>query len=115
VAKWRAAGVLLTDPDFAGGSRVARPLTGVTVVITGTLTGSSRTEAAEAVQGLGGKVAGSVSKKTDFVVAGDSPGSKYEKAVSLGVPILDDAGLVVLLEQGPDAARAVAVLADPAG
>jgi DNA ligase (NAD+) len=115
VAKWRAAGVLLTDPDFAGGSRVARPLTGVTVVITGTLTGFSRTEAAEAVQGLGGKVAGSVSKKTDFVVAGDSPGSKYDKAVSLGVPILDDAGLVLLLEQGPDAARAAAVVADPAG
>jgi DNA ligase (NAD+) len=115
VAKWRAAGVLLTDPDFAGGSRVARPLTGVTVVITGTLTGFSRTEAGEAVQGLGGKVAGSVSKKTDFVVAGDSPGSKYDKAVSLGVPILDDAGLVLLLEQGPDAARAAAVVADPAG
>jgi DNA ligase (NAD+) len=115
VAKWRAAGVVLTDPDYAGGSRVARPLTGVTVVITGTLTGFSRTEAAEQVQGLGGKVAGSVSKKTDFVVAGDSPGSKYDKAVSLGVPILDDAGLAVLLEQGPDAARTAAVVADPAG
>ena len=101
VAKWRAAGVRLTDPDFAGGSRVARPLTGVTVVITGTLAGRSRTEAGEAVQGLGGKVAGSVSKKTDFVVAGENPGSKYDKAASLGVPILDEAGLVVLLEQGP--------------
>ena len=116
VAKWRAAGVLLSDPDFAGGSRVARPLTGVTVVITGTLAGRSRTEAGEAVQGLGGKVAGSVSKKTDFVVAGENPGSKYDKAASLGVPILDEAGLVVLLEQGPDAARAAAVVAaDPAG
>jgi DNA ligase (NAD+) len=116
VAKWRAAGVLLADPDFAGGSRVARPLTGVTVVITGTLAGLSRTEAGEAVQGLGGKVAGSVSKKTDFVVAGENPGSKYDKAASLGVPILDEAGLVVLLEQGPDAARAAAVVAaEPAG
>ena len=114
VAKWRAAGVLLADPDFAGGSRVARPLTGVTVVITGTLGGFSRTEAGEAVQRLGGKVAGSVSKKTDFVVAGENPGSKYDKAVSLGVPILDDAGLVILLEQGPDAARAAAVPADGA-
>jgi len=114
VAKWRAAGVVLADPDFAGGSRVARPLTGVTVVITGTLGGFSRTEAGEAVQRLGGKVAGSVSKKTDFVVAGENPGSKYDKAVSLGVPILDDDGLVILLEQGPDAARAAAVPADGA-
>ena len=116
VTKWRAAGVVLADPDFAGGSRVARPLGGVTVVITGTLGGFSRTEAGEAVQRLGGKVAGSVSKKTDFVVAGESPGSKYDKAIALGVPVLDDAGLVVLLEQGADAARAVAVVtADPAG
>jgi DNA ligase (NAD+) len=61
-------------------------------------------------------VAGSVSKKTDFVVAGENPGSKYDKAASLGVPILDEAGLLVLLEQGPDAARAAAVVAaDPAG
>ena len=80
VAKWRDAGVLLSDPDFTGGSRVARPLTGVTVVITGTLAGISRAEAGEAVQRLGGKVAGSVSKKTSFVVAGENPGSKYDKA-----------------------------------
>src|SRR6266571_91997 len=112
VAKWRSAGVMLSDPDFAGGSRVARPLTGVTVVITGTLAGFSRTEAGEAVQLLGGKVAGSVSKKTSFVVAGENPGTKYDKAGSLGVPILDEAGLAVLLEQGPDAARATA---DPDG
>ncbi len=114
VAKWRSAGVMLSDPDFAGGSRVARPLTGVTVVITGTLAGFSRTEAGEAVQLLGGKVAGSVSKKTSFVVAGDSPGTKYDKAISLGVPILDEAGLSVLLEHGPDAARATAA-AEPPG
>jgi DNA ligase (NAD+) len=49
-----------------------------------------------------------VSKKTDFVVVGDSPGSKYDKAVELGVPVLDEAGFVVLLEQGPAAARDVA-------
>ncbi len=106
--------MLLSDPDFAGGSRVARPLTGVTVVITGTLAGFSRTEAGEAVQHLGGKVAGSVSKKTSFVVAGENPGSKHDKAASLGVPILDEAGLTVLLERGPDAARATAT-ADPDG
>jgi DNA ligase (NAD+) len=113
VAKWRDAGVVLSDPDFAGGSRVARPLTGVTVVITGTLAGYSRTEAGEAVQVLGGKVAGSVSKKTSFVVAGENPGTKYDKAGSLGVPVLDEAGLAVLLEQGPDAARATALADSP--
>ncbi len=116
VRKWRAAGVALADPDFAGGSRAARPLTGLTVVITGALAGFSRAEAGEAVQKLGGKVAGSVSKKTSFVVAGENPGSKYDKAAALGVPILDEAGLVVLLEQGPDAALVTAAgQPDPGG
>src|SRR6266702_4328047 len=115
-AKWRDAGVVLADPDFAGGSRAARPLTGLTVVITGALAGFSRAEAGEAVQKLGGKVAGSVSKKTSFVVAGENPGSKYDKAAALGVPILDEAGLVVLLEQGPDAALVTAAgQPDPGG
>ncbi len=102
----------------AGGARVAdegaetgpRPLEGVTVVITGTLRDHSRDSATEAVQALGGKVTGSVSKKTDFLVAGAEPGAaKYEKAGKLGVPVLDDDGLWVLLEQGPEAARAVAL------
>ncbi|HEY7811896.1 MAG TPA: BRCT domain-containing protein, partial [Nakamurella sp.] len=62
----------------------------------------------------GGKVASSVSKKTDFVVAGDNAGSKYDKALSLGVPVLDEAGLRVLLADGAQAARAVAETA-PAG
>ncbi|MGH3333284.1 MAG: BRCT domain-containing protein, partial [Nocardioidaceae bacterium] len=56
----------------------------------------------------GGKAASSVSKKTDFVVVGDAPGSKYDKAVSLEVPILDEDGFRVLLADGPDAAREVA-------
>jgi DNA ligase (NAD+) len=77
-------------------------------VITGTLAGLTRDEASEAVTGLGGKVASSVSKKTDFVVAGENPGSKYDKALSLGVPVLDEAGLRVLLAEGPAAAGAVA-------
>jgi DNA ligase (NAD+) len=110
--KWREAGVVLADPDFDPSARAARPLAGYTVVITGTLAGRSRTEAAEAAEGLGAKVSGSVSKKTSFVVAGDSPGSKYDKAVSLGIPVLDEEGFAVLLEKGPEAARAVAVTPD---
>ena len=107
VDKWRAAGVTLAE-DRPGGGADARPLAGVTVVITGTLAGLTRDEASEAVTGLGGKVASSVSKKTDFVVAGDNPGSKYDKAVALGVPRLDEPGLRTLLDAGPEAARAVA-------
>jgi DNA ligase (NAD+) len=75
-------------------------------VLTGTLPGYTRDEAAEAVQALGGKVSGSVSKKTGFVVAGETPGSKLDKAAALGVPVLDEDGLRVLLADGPDAARA---------
>jgi DNA ligase (NAD+) len=87
-----------------------RPLDGISVVVTGTLDGYSRDSATEAVQGRGGKVTGSVSKKTDFVVAGADPGrSKYDKAVALGVPMLDEAGFTTLLTEGPEAARAVAL------
>jgi DNA ligase (NAD+) len=117
VDKWRAAGVALAQEGFvppvrttedgkAGGDSAAGgPLAGVTVVITGTLAGRTRDEAAEAITNRGGKVSGSVSKKTGFVVAGASPGSKYERALALGVPVLDETGLDVLLNQGPDAAR----------
>jgi DNA ligase (NAD+) len=63
------------------------------------------------VTSRGGKVSGSVSKKTSFVVVGDNPGSKYDKALSLKVPVLDEAGFAVLLADGPDAAREVAELA----
>ena len=74
------------------------------VVITGTLEGRTRDEAAEAVQRQGGKVTGSVSKKTDFVVAGANPGAKHDRALALGIPVLDEAGLGVLLDRGPAAA-----------
>jgi len=105
VEKWRAAGVELAE---AAGEQGPRPLEGIAVVVTGTLASHSRDGAIEAVQGRGGKVTGSVSKKTDFVVAGDNPGSKHDKAVQLGVPVLDEDGFRVLLEQGAEAARAAA-------
>jgi DNA ligase (NAD+) len=105
VAKWRAAGVRLEDPDWDPNRAAARLLAGVSVVITGTLPSYSRDEAGEAVRAAGGKVTSSVSKKTDFVVAGESAGSKYDKAVELGVPILDENGFRALLDQGPDAVR----------
>ncbi|GIJ01360.1 NAD-dependent DNA ligase LigA [Spirilliplanes yamanashiensis] len=106
IEKWRAAGVRMAEERTDEGPR---PLDGVTVVVTGTLTGYSRDAAAEAVASRGGKVSGSVSKKTGFVVVGDNPGSKYDKAVSLKVPVLDEAGFEVLLTEGPDAARAAAI------
>ena len=105
VAKWRDAGVRLADPDFDPNRAAARLLAGVSVVITGTLPGFSRDEAGEAVRAAGGKVTSSVSKKTDFVVAGENAGSKYDKAVELGVPILAEDAFRVLLAQGPDAVR----------
>ena len=83
------------------------------MVITGTLSGFSRDEASEAVRQAGGKVTSSVSKKTDFVVAGENAGSKYDKAVELGVPILDEAAFGVLLRarrRPPDLMTRVKVL-----
>ena len=105
VDKWRAAGVRLADDVVEKGPQ---PLAGLTVVITGSLPGFTRDSAAEAVTSLGGKVASSVSKKTDFVVVGENAGSKADKAIALARPVLDADGFAVLLEQGPDAATAVA-------
>ena len=118
VDKWRAAGVQLaqagwTPPPPAGDS--AAPLAGVTVVLTGTLAGRTREEAAEAIQALGGKVSGSVSKRTRFVVAGENAGSKLDKAATLGVPVLDESGLDVLLSEGVTAAQAAAMTGAQAG
>jgi DNA ligase (NAD+) len=98
VDKWRAAGVRMQDERERG---IEPTLQGLTIVVTGSLSGFSRDEAKEAIISRGGKAAGSVSKKTDFVVAGDSPGSKYDKAVEFGVPILDEDGFRALLENGP--------------
>jgi len=108
VQKWRTAGVRLAEERSDAGPR---PLDGVTVVITGSLENYSRDSATEAVQTSGGKVTGSVSKKTDFVIAGDSPGgSKYDKAIALKVPLLDEAGFQILLDSGSRAASAVATI-----
>jgi DNA ligase (NAD+) len=106
VERWRAAGVRLAEE---GGEEGPRPLEGITVVVTGTLSGHTRDGAKEELQRRGAKVTGSVSKKTDFLVVGESPGSKYDKAVQLKVPVLDEGGFAVLLERGPDAAREEAV------
>ena len=76
----------------AGEAAAAGPLDGRTLVVTGTLEGFSRQEAEEAIRAAGGKPAGSVSKKTDYLVAGESAGSKLTKAQELGVPVLDEAG-----------------------
>jgi DNA ligase (NAD+) len=111
VRKWRAAGVQMRDERTDTGPR---PLEGLTVVVTGTLASHSRDQATEAVTSRGGKVSGSVSKKTDFVVVGDNPGSKHEKALSMKVPVLDERGFAVLLADGPEAARAVAETTPPA-
>jgi len=99
VDKWRSAGVRMADKRDAS---VPRTLEGLTIVVTGSLTGFSRDDAKEAILTRGGKASGSVSKKTAYVVAGDSPGSKYDKAVELGVPILDEDGFAKLLAEGPD-------------
>jgi DNA ligase (NAD+) len=94
-------------PPPAGETVVAGPLAGKTVVVTGTLPGFSREEAENAVRAAGGKPAGSVSRKTDYVVAGENAGSKLAKATELGVPILDEDGFRALLGSGaadaPDA------------
>jgi DNA ligase (NAD+) len=113
VAKWRAAGVRLAEENFDSNRAAARLLAGVTVVITGSLEGITRDEAGEAVRAAGGKVSSSVSKKTNFVVAGENAGSKYDKAVELGVPILDEAAFRLLLEQGPAAVLPGATLGPP--
>ncbi|MET9152586.1 NAD-dependent DNA ligase LigA [Streptomyces griseoflavus] len=111
IRKWKAAGVRMED-ERAGEDEGPRPLQGLTVVVTGTLEDFTRDGAKEALQNQGAKVTGSVSKKTSFVVVGDNPGSKYDKAMQLKVPVLNEEGFTVLLEQGPKAAADVALSAE---
>jgi DNA ligase (NAD+) len=100
VDKWAKAGVRMADETD---DSTPRTLAGLTVVVTGSLQDYSRDGAKEAILARGGKAAGSVSKKTDFVVVGENAGTKADKAEQLGVRILDEAQFTALLEGGPDA------------
>ncbi|WP_244932078.1 NAD-dependent DNA ligase LigA [Nocardioides sp. W7] len=102
VEKWTAAGVSMADERDES---TPRTLEGLTIVVTGSLEGYSRDSAKEAILARGGKAAGSVSKKTDFVVVGENAGSKADKAEQLGVTVLDEAGFTALLENGPPPAE----------
>jgi len=98
VARLRAAGVRMeVPPEERAALATPGPLTGRTYVLTGTLTSMTRDEAAAAIERLGGKVSGSVSKKTSAVIVGADPGSKADKAATLGVPTLDEDGFRDLL------------------
>jgi DNA ligase (NAD+) len=105
IEKWREGGVRLADEVSDVGDQ---PLAGLTVVITGSIPGYTRESAAEAVTALGGKVAGSVSSKTTVLVAGESAGSKLDKAEKLGVPVITAEVFPVLLSEGLEAALAAA-------
>ena len=94
IAQLEAAGVVLERPDVA---RKSSRIEGKTFVLTGTLPTLRREEAAQCIQEHGGRVISSVSRKTDYVVAGADPGSKYDKAVELGIAVLDEKGLLELL------------------
>ena len=94
VDRWQAAGVRPTVPVLDDSPR---PLVGLTLVITGSLEGFTREGAKEAAEAAGAKVSGSVSKKTSYVVVGENAGSKHDKAIELGVPVLDLAGFLSLL------------------
>jgi len=103
VEQLRAAGVTWPEHEpSAEADAASLPLSGKTLVLTGTLPTLSRDDAKAMIEAAGGKVAGSVSKKTHYVIAGEEAGSKLEKAQSLGVPVLDEAGLLALLAQAAD-------------
>ena len=97
IKKWEKAGVALVD---APKEKLTQTLAGLTIVVTGSLNDFTRDSASEAITSRGGKASSSVSAKTDFVVAGDSAGSKLDKAQELGITILDEAGFKKLLEKG---------------
>jgi DNA ligase (NAD+) len=98
VDAWAASGVRMADERDES---TPRTLEGLTIVVTGSLENYSRDSVKEAIITHGGKAAGSVSKNTDYVVVGDNPGSKADKAEQLGLPILDESGFERLLAEGP--------------
>jgi DNA ligase (NAD+) len=106
IEQLRASGVRWKEDEgtpqaepAASGSRGSDKVRGKTFVLTGALPNLTRDQAKESLEAQGGKVTGSVSSKTDFVVAGTDPGSKFDKAVELGITVLDEAGLLQLLEE----------------
>jgi DNA ligase (NAD+) len=103
VEKWTAAGVKLREEKSTRADTGPKPLSGMTVVVTGTLSGATREEVSERLESMGAKVSGSVSKKTAFVVVGENAGSKLDKANALGVRTLDEEELNLLFEEGPEA------------
>src|SRR5699024_11286779 len=100
VDKWRGAGVRMADERDES---VPRHLEGLSIVVTGTVEGFTRDSAKEAIVSRGGRAAGSVSRKTAFVIAGEAAGSKLDRALELGVPVLAADGFRTLLEDGPEA------------
>jgi DNA ligase (NAD+) len=100
VRRWAEAGVRMEDEVDAS---TPRTLEGLSIVVTGSMEGFSRDEAKEAILSRGGKASGSVSKKTSFVVVGENPGTKHDKAIQLGLIVLDEAGFRTLLAEGPAA------------
>ena len=100
VDRWAASGVSMADERDES---IPRTLEGLTIVATGSLEGFTRDGIKEAIISRGGKASGSVSRKTDYVVVGDNPGSKATKAEELGLTILDEAAFVDLMENGPSA------------
>ncbi|MFY9635912.1 MAG: NAD-dependent DNA ligase LigA [Cellulosimicrobium cellulans] len=109
IDRWAAAGVRMKDERDES---TPRTLEGLTIVVTGSLPDFSRDEAKEAILIRGGKAAGSVSKNTSYVVAGDNAGTKLDKAEQLGIPVLDEDGFRELLANGPAAASDAAGASD---
>jgi DNA ligase (NAD+) len=109
VEKWRDAGVRMVDERDEA---TPRTLEGISIVVTGSLDNWSRDQAKEDIVARGGKASSSVSKSTGFVVVGDAPGSKHDKALALKVPILDEKGFRTLLDEGPEAARDIAQIGE---
>ncbi|MFT8396031.1 NAD-dependent DNA ligase LigA [Propionibacterium sp.] len=111
VDRWAEAGVSMADQRDED---LPQTLAGLTVVVTGSLQGFTRDQAKEAIESRGGRAAGSVSRRTDFVAVGTNPGSKADKAEQLKLPILDEDGFKRLLAEGPTAVGSPASTDDPA-